>query len=282
MAFQQSLQKLGWAEGRNIRIDYRWAAGDADRLQTFAKEVIELHPDVILTHTTLAVATLRRETPTIPIVFVTLSDPIGSGFIASLAHPGGNNTGFINVDHTLGSKWLELVKEVAPGVKRAALLFNPDTAAAFYAAYLHPFETAGRSLLVETTAAPFRNKEEIESAIAALGREPAGALVVIPDIPTLVHRDLIIALAAQHRVPAIYPFRYFVASSGLMSYGVDPVEMHRRAAAYVDRILRGEKAADLPVQAPTKFELVINLKTAKALGLTVPPTLLARADEVIE
>ena len=281
-AFHQALQELGWVDGRNLRIDRRWGAGNPVRVEALAKELVGLQPEVIVGYTTPAVLALRRETGTIPIVFVQVSDPIGTGFITNLAHPGGNNTGFTNFESSMVGKWAEMLKEIAPSISRVAFLFNPETAPYVTRYYQRPLETAVQSLGMQPWANPVHNTREIESAITALGRGPGGGLIVMPDSFNIVHRDQIIALAAEHQLPAISPYRFAVQEGGLMSYGVDQVELFRQAAAYVDRILKGEKPADLPVQAPTKFELAINLKAAKTLGLTVPLTLQARADEVIE
>jgi putative ABC transport system substrate-binding protein len=279
--FRERLEKLGWAEGRNIRIDHRWGALDPDSSQRLAKELVALQPDLILSHNTPTTAALVRQTRTIPIVFAIASDPVGSGFVASIARPGGNVTGFNNLDPPMVGKWLQLLNEIAPRVTRVALLFNPTTAP-YAQNYLSTFQAVAASLAMEAIAAPVRDTSEIESAITAQGREPNGGLVAITDAYLIAHRAQIASLAARYRLPAIYPFRVFIGAGGLLSYGNDLVDAFRRAADYVDRILKGEKPAELPVQAPTKFELVINLKTAKALGLTVPPSLLARADEVIE
>jgi putative tryptophan/tyrosine transport system substrate-binding protein len=281
-AFRQGLERLGWTEGRNVRIDYRFAPAGPDQAQLFAKELVALRPDVLVGNSTPASAALLQETRTIPIVFVGVSDPVGSGLVASIPRPGGNTTGFTNFEPSLTGKWLELLKEIAPGIVRAAVLFNPKTAPGGGSFFIGPFERLARSFAVEPIAAPVTDAAEIESALAAIWREPGGALIVMPDAFTTVHRKAIIAVAAQHRFPAIYPYRYEVADGGLMSYGVDTVDLLRRAASYVDRILKGEKANDLPVQAPVKFDLVLNLKTVKALGLDVPGKLLALADEVIE
>jgi putative tryptophan/tyrosine transport system substrate-binding protein len=281
-AFRQGLEHLGWTEGRNVRIDYRFAPAGPDQARLFAKELVALRPDVLVGNSTPASAALLLETRTIPIVFVGVSDPVGGGLVASIARPGGNTTGFTNFEPSLTGKWLELLKEIAPGIVRVAVIFNPKTAPGGGSFFLGPFEQVARSFAVEPIAAPVADATQIESALAASWREPGGGLIVMPDAFTTVHRKAIIALAAQHRFPAIYPYRYEVVDGGLMSYGVDTVDLLRRAASYIDRILKGEKASDLAVQAPVKFELVINLKTAKVLGLTVPPTLLARADEVIE
>ena len=281
VAFEQGLRALGWAEGHNVRFDKRWAAGDLNRMAKFAKELIDLQPDVILAVTTPSVAALRQQTRTIPIVFVVVSDPVGSGFVESLARPGGNVTGFINIESSLSSKWLALLKDVAPRVKRVALMFNPKTAP-YFAFYVRPFEAAAQLMAVVAVSAPVQDRTEIEAAITALGRDEAGGLVVIPDTFPAVHRDLIISLAAQYRLPAIYPVNFYAREGGLMSYGVDLADLHRRAAAYVDRIIKGASPAELPIQLPTKFEFVINLKTAKTLGLTIPDKLLVTADGVIE
>jgi putative tryptophan/tyrosine transport system substrate-binding protein len=279
--FKNALMELGWIEGRNIQIDYRWAATDTDLMRTFAKELIDLKPDVIVGHRTPVVAALHRETSTIPIVFVTVSDPVGSRFVASLARPGGNITGFINLESSLGGKWIELLKEVAPGITRVGLLFNPQTAPqADY--YRQPFEVAARSVGIDPFAAVVRSGEDIEPVVAAMAGGSTVGLAVMPDIFTSEQKDLIISAVARHRVPTVFPYRYMAAAGGLISYGIDLGDLWRRTPSYVDRLLKGEKAADLPIQQPTKFELAINLMTAKALDLTVPLSLLARADEVIE
>jgi putative ABC transport system substrate-binding protein len=277
----QGLQQLGWADGRNVRIDYRWANGDIDRMRAFAKELVELRPDVILSNTTPATAALQRETRTIPIVFVIVSDPVGAGLVASLPRPGGNITGFINIEASLGGKWLELLKEIAPAVRRVAIMFNPDTAPGGGSYFQGPFEAAAKSLAVEPMTAPVRSDAEIESVITSLGREQGG-LVVMTDGYMTVHRGRIISAAAQGSVPAIYAESFSPKDGGLLSYGANYLDIFRHAVTYVDRILRGTTPGDLPVQVPSLFELVINLRTAKALSLQIPPTLLARADEVIE
>jgi putative ABC transport system substrate-binding protein len=280
-AFREGLQKLGWAEGRNIRIDTRWAALDAEAMQRFAKELVALQPDLIVSQSTPTTASLLQQTRTIPIIFALVIDPIGSGFVASLPRPGGNVTGFIAMEGSLAGKWLELLKEIAPRVTRVAFLFNPATAP--YAEYfLNPFKAAAASFAVEGIATPVRDSSELESVVAAQAREPNGGLIVMPESFLNTHRVEITSLAARYRLPAVYAFRFFTEFGGLLSYGNDFIDNYRRAATYVDRILKGEKPADLPVQAPTRYETVINLKTAKALGLEVPATLLARADEVIE
>jgi ABC-type uncharacterized transport system substrate-binding protein len=280
-AFQHGLATAGWITGQNVRIDYRWASGEPTRIQVLARELVESQPDVILASTTPSTAALMKETRTIPIVFVVVSDPVGSGFVASIPRPGGNITGFTNIESSLGGKWIQLLKEIAPRVTRVALMFNPETAP-FAAFYLRPIETAAPSFAVEPIAKPVRTDSEIESAITDVGRESSSGFIVLPETFTTVHRKSIISAAARNNVPTIYPFRYMASDGGLIAYGVDLVDLFRRAAPYVDRILRGANPADLPVQAPIKFELVINLKTAKALGLQAPPTLLATADEVIE
>jgi putative tryptophan/tyrosine transport system substrate-binding protein len=280
IAFQQGLHDLGWMDGHNVRIDYRFAAGVPSQMQTFAKELVKLHPDVIFADGTPMVAALLRETRSIPIVFVAVSDPVGQGFIPSIAKPGGNLTGFTNFEISMGGKWLELLKEIAPHVVRVALLFNPDTAP-YVGLYLRSVEAAAPSFSIEPFATPVHHAGELEGVVAGLGREGSGA-IVMPDIFTTVHRAEIIELLARHRLPAIYPFRFFGTDGGLICYGVDLLDLYRRAVPYIDRILKGAKPGDLPVQAPNKFALIINLKTARALGITIPPPLLARADEVIE
>ena len=279
-AFEAGLRELGWTEGRNLRLEYRWAGGDAALLRKQATELVGLAPDLILATSTPVLAALRQE-KTLPLVFVQVTDPIGGGFVPNLARPGGSLTGFTSFEFTIGSKWLEALKHVAPAVTRVALIFNPDTAP-FAHLFWQPVEDAAPSFDAEPIQAPVRDVGEIERTIAAFARNANGGLMVLPDVSTTNHRDLIIALAARHRLPAVYPYRFFAASGGLMSYGSDLADVHRRAASYVDRILKGAVPGDLPVQAPTKFEFVINLKTAKALGLTVPPRWLGRADEVIE
>jgi putative tryptophan/tyrosine transport system substrate-binding protein len=281
-AFREGLQKLGWTEDRNIRLDTRWASpNDAEARQRFAKELVALQPDVILSAVTPTTAALLQHTRTIPIVFATVSDPVGSGFVASLAQPGGNVTGFQSMVGSLGSKWLELLKEIAPRVVRVAMLFNPAVAP-YAEAFLNPFKAAASSLAVEPIVAPVRDTSMLESVIAAQAGGPNSGLIVMPDTFTDVHRAEIISLAARFGLPAVYPRRPFTELGGLLSYGINQLDSYRRAASYVDRILKGEKPSELPVQAPTKFELVINLKTAKALGLDIPFQLQQRADELIE
>jgi len=280
-AFREGLEKLGWVEGRNIRIDTRWATPELEAMQRFAKELVALQPDLILSQSTPTTAALLQQTRTIPIIFANIADPVGSGFVASFPRPGGNVTGFVQSEPTIAGKWLELLKEIAPRVNRVALLFNPATAP-YFDFYIAPFKAAVASFGAEATAAPVHDRSEFESVFAAQAREPNGSLIVMPDSFLNTHRAEITSLAAHYRLPAVYPYRLYTKVGGLLSYGNDVFDNYRRAAGYVDRILKGEKPADLPVQAPAKFELVINLKTAKALGLDVPPTLVARADEVIE
>jgi len=279
-ALAQGLQQLGWTAGRNVRIDYRWGAVDADRSRRYATELLALAPDVILASSSPAVAALQQATPTVPIVFVNIIDPVGAGFVDSLAQPGGNATGFISYEYGLSAKLLELLREIAPELKRVAVLRDPAIATGI--GQLAVIQAAAPSFGVEVRPVGVRDADEIERAVTAFARSSNGGLIVTGSPLTALHRKLIIALVARHRLPAVYPFRYYPTSGGLISYGPDTTDPFRRAAGYVDRILKGEKPADLPVQAPTKYELVINLKTAKALGLEVPPTLLARADEVIE
>jgi putative ABC transport system substrate-binding protein len=277
--FRQALQALGWSEGRNIQFIYRWSGGDVVHARQFAKELLDLRSDVILTNSTPATVAVRDITRATPTIFVQVSDPVGAGVVQSFARPDGNLTGFTNFDLLTAGKWLELLKRLAPNITRVAYLFNPNTAPLLYAKAV---ETAAPLLSIKSIPAAVHNVVEIERALEQIARESDSALLVLPDLFNATNRQSIIALAARHRLPAVYPFRYFVTSGGLMSYGTELLDTYRQAASYVDRILRGEKPADLPVQAPTKYELVINLKTAKALGLEVPPTLLARADEVIE
>jgi putative ABC transport system substrate-binding protein len=279
-AFTQSLAGLGWTDGRDMRMDLRWAGDDSNRIRALAQELVSLQPDIILVSSTAATAALQRETRTIPIVFANVSDPVASGIVARLDRPGGNTTGFGILEASLGGKWLELLSEIGPGLKRVAIIFNPDMATA--AAFMPSLETAAQSLKVMPTIAPVRSDGEIETAIVALGREPGGGLVVMPDVFMVAHRASIISAAARNNVPAVYAPSFFARDGGLLSYGTDPLDLFRRAATYVDRILRGAKPAELPVQLPTKFEMVLNRKTATALGLEVPLSILLRADEVIE
>ncbi|HVQ81736.1 MAG: ABC transporter substrate-binding protein [Pseudolabrys sp.] len=281
-AFKQAMQQLGWSDERNLQIDFRGAAGDPERMQAFAKELVALKPHVILSRSTPVTAALLRQTRAIPIVFTVVSDPVGERFVESLARPGGNATGFTNVESSLTGKWLELLKEVAPHVKRVAFIFNPKLAPGGGLYYTRLIEAAAPSFAVTPTVAPVHGAADIERAIGEFVREPNGGLVVLPDAATLVNRKLIVALADRHRVPAIFAFRIIVAEGGLMSYGIDVVDQYRQAAVYVDRILKGAKPAELPVQLPTKFVMSINLKTAKKLGLDVPLLFQQRADELIE
>jgi putative ABC transport system substrate-binding protein len=281
-AFTQGLAELGWINDRNLRMDVRWAAGSADQVRMYAKELLDLQPDVIFSHTTPVTAALQRQTPTIPIVFTFVADPVGSGFIASLPRPGGNITGFIDEEAGMASKWVELLTRIAPGVKRVAMMFNPDTAPRGGSYYRPAFEAAAQSLKVAPIAAPVHSDAEIEQVITSLGQEPGGGLIAMPDVLIMTHRAQIILLAARNNVPAVYPRSLYVRDGGLLSYGPDPVDIFRRSASYIDRILGGAKPADLPVQLPLKFEMALNVKTAKALGLTVPPSILVRADEVID
>jgi ABC-type uncharacterized transport system substrate-binding protein len=280
-AFMQALAALGWTEGRNLQTDIRWSAGDVTRASTFAKELVALQPEVILSNTTPVTAALQRETRIVPIVFLVVSDPIGSGFVETLAQPGGNITGFINLEASLVEKWLELLKEIAPSVTRVAVMFNPETAP-YADYYLQPLRAVAPVLGVKPFTATVRSEAEIEEVISGLAREAGGGLMVMTDSFMTVNRKSIVALTTRYKVPAVSFISPMTAEGGLISYGVNIVDLFQRAASYIDRILRGMKPADLPVQVPTKFELAINLKTAKALGLTVPPALLARADEVIE
>jgi putative tryptophan/tyrosine transport system substrate-binding protein len=282
--FTQGLSELGWVEGRNLRMDVRWASGSTDLMHTFAKELVALQPDVILANTTPVTAALKRETQTIQIVFTIVSDPVGSGFVENLARPGGNLTGFMFQDASVVGKLLELLTEIAPNVKRAALMFNPDTAPYMESYYVPVFEAAARTLKVAPILAPVHNDAEIEAVIGSLARAPGGGLIAAPDQFVIMnHRASIISAAARYNVPAVYATgRFLVKDGGLLSYGADYSDQFRRSADYVDRILRGAKVADLPVQLPVKFAMAVNAKTAKALGLTVPPSILLRADEVIE
>jgi putative ABC transport system substrate-binding protein len=281
-AFEQALQDLGWTNTRNVRIAYRWATGDTELIQKVAKGILDLGSEVVVATGTAWTAALLRETRVTPIVFVLVSDPVANGFVASLSRPGGNVTGFSNLVPSIGGKWVEILSQVAPRVKRIAMLFNPSTTTGEGSRFFESFETEARSLGLTPVAAPVRSAADIDGVISGLGNEPNGGLVVMSDQFLTVNRELIVRLAGQNRVPAIYPFRYFVTHGGLVSYGVSAVDLHRRAASYVDRILRGQKPGELPVQEPTTFELMINVKAAKALGLDIPPLLLGRADEIIE
>jgi putative ABC transport system substrate-binding protein len=279
-AFTQALADLGWTDGRNVRTDLRSGVGDANRIRALAQELVGLQPDIIVTDGVLATAAVQRETRTIPIVFATVGDPVAGSIVPRLDRPSGNITGFGGLEASLGGKWLELLSEIARGLKRAAIMFDPDTP--LVSTYMPSFETAARSFKVVPVPAPVHSDVEIETAIMALGREPGGGLVVMPGAFMTVHRVPIILAAARNNVPAVYYFSYYARDGGLLSYGADRLDLFRRTASYVDRILRGAKPAELPVQLPTKFEMAVNLKTAKALGLVVPPSILLRADEVIE
>ena len=279
--FRRGLEALGWIENRNVRIEHLYSGGDLGQIQTYARALVRSAPDLIVGSGTPVIAALKQATDTIPVVFSAVNDPIRQGFVATLSHPGGNITGFTFIEFPLIGKWLEMLKAIAPDVRRMTLMFNPDTTP-FYPVFLREFGTAPKSLAVELSASEVHNEAEIEAAIVAFAREPGGGLIAAPGAFINTRRHLIMALTERHRLPAIYGLRQFVTEGALMSYGPDTADIVRRSASYVDRILRGEKPADLPVQSPAKYELVINLKTAKALGLEVPRTLLARADEVIE
>jgi len=276
---RERLEELGWSEGRNIRVEDRWAGGDNSRLRAYASELVQLSPDVLICEGTPVVAALQEVTRSIPIVFVNANNPIGSGFVASIARPGGNITGLVSFEPAMGGKWLQLLKEVAPSTKRVALLYNPQT---HTGQHFQSIETVSRAVAIDTIRAPFSNAVDIERALGSFAREPNGGVLVLPDNSTNLHRDWICTLAARNRLPSIYPFRRFLSSGGLIYYGADTKDLYSKLAGYVDRILKGSKPADLPVQMPTRFELVINLRSARALSLNIPPTLLANADEVIE
>jgi len=278
-ALRQALTKRGWVEGRNLKIDYRYAPG-GENAQTLAKELVALRPEVLLGHTVNIAAALQKETGTIPIVFVSLADPIGSGFISSLARPGGNMTGLTTFEPSIAGKWVSMLKDVTPGIRRAVFVANPEIKT--YDFYLHASQLPAASLSIEVVPRPVKNANDITSVIQAFAGVPDSGLIIPPDVFTVSHSPLIIQLAAQHRLPAVYAFGYLVVAGGLMSYGTDRVDEMRQAASYIDRILRGDKPSDLPVQAPIRFETVVNLKTARTLGLTIPPGLLVAADEVIE
>jgi putative tryptophan/tyrosine transport system substrate-binding protein len=280
-ALRQGLNQLGWAEGKNLAIEYRWAGGDIGRIQSYTAELVGLAPDLIVANSTPVLAAMHAATTTIPVVFVLVVDPVSLGYIASLARPGGNITGFTYMELSLIGKWLELLKDIAPAVTRAALLFNPDTAP-YYPAFLRSFESLPRPAAMELAGAPVHTIGELEATIAALAREPGGSLLVTADPFNAVHREAILRLVAQHRLPTLSVYRQFAEEGALMSYGPDSTEIFRQSASYIDRILKGESPANLPAQAPTKFEFVINLKTAKVLGLSVPTNLLALTDQVIE
>jgi len=280
-AFRQGLSDLGWADSRNLRIEYRWAAGDADRIRAYAAELVALAPDVLVGNGAPVLTALRDATRSIPIVFVLVNDPVGQGFIANLARPGGNITGFSFLEYSMVGKSLEMLRQLAPNVHRVAIMFNPATAP-HYTVFLRSFETVPPPSPLEIKATPVGTEADIERAVAKLAKEPGSGLLVPPDTFTVVHRDLVISSAAQHRVPAIFTYRQFVREGALISYGPETTDIFQRSASYVDRILKGANPGDLPAQAPTKFELAINVRTARTLGLDVPPTLLALADEVIE
>jgi putative tryptophan/tyrosine transport system substrate-binding protein len=281
-AFDQGLRELGWTDGRNVGIDYRYAAGDITEMRRLTREMVALRPDLIFASSTPITVALHQETPTIPVVFAVVSDPVGAGLVASLSRPGGNMTGLLNVEASMGGKWVELLNEVAPGLQRVVTMFNPDTAPGGGSYFAQAFEDAARSFKLEPISAPVHEVSNIEDVISRLRNEPRGGLVVVTDSFTFVHRTTIISQTARHRVPAVYPNRVWARDGGLLSYGASNIDLFRRAALYVDRILRGAKPGELPVEVPTKFELLINLKTAKALGIDMPPMLLARADEAIE
>lgn len=280
-ALRKRLDELGWIDGHTIRLDYRWGNGSVERMQVLARELVRLDPDVLVSMTTPATAALQAETRAIPIVFAAVSDPIGSGFVASLAKPGGNITGFVDLEASLSGKWLELMRQIAPSVSRVAFLFNPQTAP-FAQYYLDTFRPAAAALKIEWIETPVHSVAEVEAVMTKLAREGGAGVIFMPDTSTGSYSETIVSLAARYRLPAIYPFSLLVAAGGLMSYGVDYADLLRGAASYVDRILKGARPSELPVQLPTKFQLIINLKTAKAFGLTVPQTLLIAADEVIE
>jgi putative ABC transport system substrate-binding protein len=279
-AFLQGLQQLGWTDGRNVRINFRWNASNPERMRKYVAELVVLSPDIIVATGAATLGPLLQATRTVPIVFVVVPDPVGSGFVESLSRPGGNATGFTQFEYSLSAKWLELLKQIAPGVKRAAVLRDPAMADGI--GQFAVIQSVAPSIGIEVTSVNIRNATETERAVTAFARSPNGGLVVTSSAFAAIHRDLIITLAARHRLPAVYYRRVFVTSGGLISYGPDFIDQHRQAASYVDRILKGEKPAELPVQVPNKYELVINLKTAKTLELTIPPSVLARADEVIE
>jgi putative ABC transport system substrate-binding protein len=281
-AFRQAFEALGWKDGHNVAITYRFGVGDIERVRGFAKELVELKPDAIVCETTPTLRAVADQTTTIPVVFVSVADPMSNGFVTDLARPGGNITGFTNFEATMGGKWIELLKKVAPGSRRVGIIFNPQTAPGGGAFFLKSAAASAPALDAQLLPLPVSSDDEIASAVKGLGSEPGGGLIVMLDVFTAVHRPAIIAQAAASRVPTVFPWRFGATDGGLLAYGVDVADLHRRAADYIDRILKGAKPADLPVQQPTKFELVINLKTAKALGIEVSPTLLATADEVIE
>jgi putative ABC transport system substrate-binding protein len=280
-AFQRSIEELGWSPGRSVEIEYRWPAGDASQAQAFAKELVDWRPDVLVANSTPSLVAARQATSTIPIVFVAIADPVAQGFVQSLARPGGNITGFGAEEPSMGAKWVQLLSEIAPGLGSITVMFNPNSAP-FARMFLPAMEVVRASSAFELIISPVRSETEIDRAIAATGRQQSGGLIALPDSFLNSRHEMIVALTAKQHLPAIYSVSEFTRSGGLIAYGIERADLFRRSAVYVDRVLKGEKAADLPVQQPTKFELVINLKTAKSLGLTVPPSLLARADEVIE
>ena len=279
-AFRQKLQELGWTEDRNIRIDTRWASSDPNKARTFAKELVGMTPDVIVSSSNLVTEIVQQETRTIPVVFVFVGDPVGSGFVTNVAHPGGNLTGFPVFETAIAGKWVEIFHEVAPQVGRVAFIMIPETPA--HVGFLRAAEAAAPPLGIKVIALAVHTAAEIERAVSEFAAEPNGGLIIAPHAVTVVHRNVILGLATKYRLPALYPLRNYATSGGLISYGTNPIDPFRQGASYVDRILKGEKPGDLPVQLPTKYELVVNLKTAKALGLAVPPSILTRADEVIE
>jgi putative tryptophan/tyrosine transport system substrate-binding protein len=279
---RQELSKFGWAEGRNAYIDIRWAAGDPELTHTYAAELVRLEPDVIIANSSLGVKALLRETRTIPVIFMAVPDPVGQGFVESLGHPGGNATGFSLIDFSMVTKWLQMLRELSPSMSRVAFMFNPSSFSGGEAVYRVPFEAAAPSFGIEPRLAFVHTRADVETTLSAIAREPNSGLIIPPDLFTIAHRALIIDLAAHHRLPTIYGLSLFATEGGLISYGPEPIDLHRRAVLYVDRILRGERPADLAIQTPNKFELIVNLKTANALGLTVPPNMLSLADQVIE
>ena len=281
-AFREAFEQLGWKDGRNVKLAYRFGVGEIDRVRGYAKELVDSNPDLIVCETTPTLRAVADHTSKIPIVFISVTDPVSDGFVADLARPGGNITGFTNFEATMGGKWIELLKKIAPGSRRVGVIFNPDTAPGGGTFFLDSVAASAPALDVKLLSLPVRSDDEIGHAVSGLGREPGGGLIVMLDVFAATHRPAIIAQAAANRMPTIFPWRFGATDGALASYGVDVTDLHRRAAAYVDRILKGARPADLPVQQPTKFELVINLKTAKALGIEVPPTLLATADEIIE
>lgn len=281
-AFVRELQRLGWTDGQNLRIEYRWAGGETERISAHSTDLVKMQPDVIFAATTPVVRSLLRETRAVPIVFVSVSDPVGDGFVEALARPGVNATGFINIESSMAGKWVELLKAIAPSTTTVSIVFNPMTAAGAGAYFKAPFEAAARAGAMEPRTVAVKEAQDLDRVIGSLGTDRTSALIIMPDSFNVVHRDRIIAAAARHRVPAIYPYRYMAVAGGLMSYGVDLTDMYVRSAHQVDRILRGADARQMPIQVPTKFEFVINRKTAEALGLTIPQNLFLRADHVIQ